>query len=89
MRFKMVPTDDRFFDLFREAAENVAECSRRLRDLLASDFSDLEGMHARIIECEQRGDALTRDIVRRLNSTFVTPFSVIVSSHVGIAVTPG
>jgi predicted phosphate transport protein (TIGR00153 family) len=74
MRFKMVPTDDRFFDLFREAAENAAECSRRLRDLLASDFTNLAEWHARIIECEQRGDELTRDIVRRLNSTFVTPF---------------
>jgi uncharacterized protein len=74
MRFKLVPTDDRFFDLFSEAAENVADCSRRLLELLASDFSDLPTMHARIIECEQRGDVLTRDIVRRLNSTFVTPF---------------
>jgi uncharacterized protein len=74
MRFKMVPTDDRFFDLFTEAAVNAAECARRLRDVLSSDFTDLPGKHARIIECEQRGDELTRDIVRRLNSTFVTPF---------------
>jgi uncharacterized protein len=74
MRFKMVPTDDRFFDLFRDAAANVADCSRRLRELLASDFSDLGSHHARIIECEQRGDVITQDIVRRLNTTFVTPF---------------
>jgi uncharacterized protein len=74
MRFKMVPTDDGFFDLFRGAAENAAECSRRLRDLLTSDLSGLDEAHASIIECEQRGDELTRDIVRRLNSTFVTPF---------------
>jgi uncharacterized protein len=74
MRFKLVPTDDRFFELFSEAAANVADCSRRLLELLASDFRDLPAMHARIIECEQRGDVLTRDIVRRLNSTFVTPF---------------
>ncbi|MBA3653312.1 MAG: DUF47 domain-containing protein [Actinobacteria bacterium] len=74
MRFKMVPTDDRFFGLFRDAAGNVAECSRRLRDVLGSDFTDLATGHARIIECEQLGDELTRDIVRRLNSTFVTPF---------------
>jgi predicted phosphate transport protein (TIGR00153 family) len=73
-RFKLIPTDDRFFDLFIAAADNAAECSRRLRDLLASDFSDLADKHARIIECEQRGDGITRDIVTRLNSTFVTPF---------------
>ncbi|HZN15829.1 MAG TPA: DUF47 family protein [Acidimicrobiales bacterium] len=74
MRFKLVPTDDRFFDLFSAAAENAAECSRRLRDLLSSDFTDLASKHERIIECEQRGDELTRTIVTRLNTTFVTPF---------------
>jgi hypothetical protein len=74
MRFKLIPTDDRFFDLFTDAATNAGECSRRLRDMLASDFSNLPDQHARIIECEQRGDEITRAIVTRLNSTFVTPF---------------
>ncbi|MEY2425468.1 MAG: uncharacterized protein QOI61_1040 [Actinomycetota bacterium] len=73
MRFKLVPTDDRFFDLFSEVAENVAESARRLQDLL-DNFDDLEGRHRRIIECEQRGDALTTEILTRLNTTFITPF---------------
>jgi predicted phosphate transport protein (TIGR00153 family) len=66
----LIPTDDRFFQLFNEAAENVAECARRLRDLL--DGSE-DGLNA-VIECEQRGDQLIRDILRRLNTSFVTPF---------------
>lgn len=74
MRFKLIPTDDKFFDLFTAAAENAAECSRRLRDVLASDFTNLGELHARIIECEQRGDEITHEIVLRLNTTFVTPF---------------
>ena len=74
MRFKLIPTDDRFFDLFGDAAANVGECARRLRDMLVSDFSNLGDHHARIIECEQRGDDITRNILTRLNSTFVTPF---------------
>jgi predicted phosphate transport protein (TIGR00153 family) len=73
MRFKLVPTDDRFFDLFSEVAENAAESARRLKDLL-DNFDDLPGRHQRIIECEQRGDELTREIVNRLNTTFITPF---------------
>ena len=32
MRFRLVPTDDRFFDLFAQSAANVAEAARRLRD---------------------------------------------------------
>ena len=70
--------------LFDEAAENVAECARRLRDLL-DDFADDESPPSRraatsrssstsISDCEQRGDELTRTILRRLNSSFVTPF---------------
>jgi predicted phosphate transport protein (TIGR00153 family) len=73
MRFKLVPTDDRFFDLFTEVAENAAVSARKLQDLL-DNFDDLPGRHRGIIECEQRGDVLTREIVDRLNTTFITPF---------------
>jgi predicted phosphate transport protein (TIGR00153 family) len=71
MRFRLVPTDDRFFDLFDDAAANAAECARRLRKILADGQGRDYGL---IIECERRGDELTRTIVQRLNSTFVTPF---------------
>ena len=73
MRFRLVPTDDRFFGMFCESAANVAECSRRLRDLF-NDFSQAPASHAKIRECERRGDELTDAILHRLNSTFVTPF---------------
>jgi uncharacterized protein len=73
VRFKLVPTDDKFFDLFSEAAENVAESARRLKELF-DNFDDLPGRHQRIIECEQRGDEITTAIFNRLNTTFITPF---------------
>ena len=73
MRFKLVPTDDRFFELFSSAAENLAESARRLQELF-DKFDDLPGRHQRIIECEQIGDGLTDEILKRLNTTFVTPF---------------
>jgi uncharacterized protein len=72
MRFRLVPTDDAFFGLFNESAANVAECARRLRELL-SDPTDPAG-HEKVAACEHRGDELVRTIVQRLNSTFVTPF---------------
>ena len=33
-----------------------------------------DGGHERINECEHQGDEITRTILQRLNSTFVTPF---------------
>ena len=70
MGFRLLPRDDRFFELFDEAAANVADCSRHLQDLLANGASGLDS----VIACERRGDELTRDILQRLNTSFVTPF---------------
>ena len=42
MRFRLVPRDDGFYPLFDEAAENVAECARRFRDLLDHYSDDIE-----------------------------------------------
>ena len=73
MRFKLVPTDDKFFDLFNDAAANGAECARRLKALV-DDFTDIATKHSAVAECERRGDELTAAILRRLDSSFVTPF---------------
>jgi predicted phosphate transport protein (TIGR00153 family) len=70
VRFRLLPTDDRFFALFNEAAANVADCARRLRELLEGSEGGLEA----VVACEQRGDELIREILRRLNTSFVTPF---------------
>jgi predicted phosphate transport protein (TIGR00153 family) len=76
VRFRLLPSDDKFFDLFNAAATNVAECGRRLRELLTRSGFGAEGDATidGVIACEQRGDELTRDIMRRLNTSFVTPF---------------
>jgi uncharacterized protein len=72
MRFRLIPTDEAFFTLFDDSAANVAECARRLRDMLL-DPTDPAG-HEKVAACEQRGDELVRTILQRLNTTFVTPF---------------
>jgi len=71
VRFRLLPTDDKFFSLFDQAAANAAECARRLRDVIAGDAA---GGHELINQCEHQGDEITRTILQRLNSTFVTPF---------------
>ena len=70
MRFRLIPRDDGFFDLFDQSAANVVACSRLLRDLLKDQAIGSDAVH----RCEAEGDTLTRDILQRLNSAFVTPF---------------
>jgi predicted phosphate transport protein (TIGR00153 family) len=79
VRFRLVPRDEGFYPLFNEAAENVADCARRLRELLAEDFTvaaskNIEKKAKAVNDCESRGDDITRNILRRLHSSFVTPF---------------
>jgi predicted phosphate transport protein (TIGR00153 family) len=72
MRFRLLPTDDRFFVLFNEAATNAAQCAAYLRDLIADDTGTTS--NDGVVACERRGDQLTQDILNRLNTSFVTPF---------------
>jgi len=83
VRFRLFPRDDGFYPLFDDAAENVAECARRFRDLLdyySDELStepstrDADKLVNLISDCETRGDEITRTILVRLNKSFVTPF---------------
>jgi uncharacterized protein len=71
MRFRLLPTDDKFFALFNQAAVNAAACARSLRDLIDDDSRSLS--HEQVVDYEHRGDELTKEILQRLDSTFVTP----------------
>ena len=66
-------TKDRvFFDLFEEAATNVVRGADLLDQMLAH-YPDRADLSRDIVICEQEGDRITHDIIRRLNETFVTP----------------
>jgi uncharacterized protein len=71
-RFSLVPQDRVFFDLFTEAGQNTVRCSKLLRDMFQSWPED-GGLSRDILKAEQEGDRITHDIIRRLNTTFVTP----------------
>ena len=73
LQFRLLPKDQGFYDLFDEAAENMAEAARRVRDLVG-DYTDVDAKLGRVVECENRGDEITDTILRRLDTTFVTPF---------------
>lgn len=73
MRFRLVPRDEAFYPMFNAAAENIATSARLLCELL-DDFAVADEKLTGIKECERAGDEITRTVLRRLNSSFVTPF---------------
>ena len=73
MRLRIIPREERFFDLFVEDAANVLAAARMLDAMLRS-YDDLPRRNDELREAEHRGDEISHDIGRRLESTFVTPF---------------
>ena len=71
--FRLIPREERFFDFFEQQATNIVESARRLREMVF-DFSDAPAKAAAIKELEHAGDVLTHEIIRKINTTFVTPF---------------
>jgi predicted phosphate transport protein (TIGR00153 family) len=72
MRFSLLPRDRTFFELFIEAGQNTLRAARLLDEMMGT-WPDAGDMGREILKAEQEGDRITHDIVRRLNTTFVTP----------------
>jgi predicted phosphate transport protein (TIGR00153 family) len=71
-RFSLLPRDRTFFDLFIEAGQNTVQAARLL-DQMMGTWPEDGGLGREILKAEQEGDRITHEIVKRLNSTFVTP----------------
>jgi predicted phosphate transport protein (TIGR00153 family) len=71
-RFSLLPRDRTFFDLFIEAGQNSVHAARLL-DQMMNTWPDAGSLSQEIVDAEQEGDRITHDIVKRLNTTFVTP----------------
>jgi hypothetical protein len=71
-RLSLLPRDRTFFDLFIEAGKNTLEASRLL-DQMMGTWPDSGELSKQIFDAEQEGDRITHAIIKRLNSTFVTP----------------
>jgi predicted phosphate transport protein (TIGR00153 family) len=71
-RFSLLPRDRTFFDLFIQAGQNSLHASRLLDEMMHK-WPEEEGISREILKAEQEGDRITHDIIRRLNTTFVTP----------------
>ena len=73
MRLRLIPREERFFDLFVEDAANVLGAARLLEAFLRT-YDVIERRAGEIRDAEHRGDEISHDIGHRLENTFVTPF---------------
>jgi predicted phosphate transport protein (TIGR00153 family) len=73
VRLRLIPREERFFDLFVDDAANVLGAARLLEAMLRS-YDDIERRSTEIRHAEHRGDEISHDIGHRLEATFVTPF---------------
>ena len=73
MGLRLIPREERFFDMFVEDIANVLAAARELETMLRS-YDDIEARAARLRQMEHQGDELSHAIGRKLDTTFVTPF---------------
>jgi predicted phosphate transport protein (TIGR00153 family) len=70
--WNLIPKEVRFYDHFERQSEHIIQAARLLHELVHS-FADARAKVAAIKEIEHQGDLVTHEIVRRLNTTFITP----------------
>lgn len=73
VRFKLRPSDKKFYDFFTRAAANLVKGTDLLTELAVPGV-DVQSVSERLIEVEHDSDAITHELFNRINTTFVTPF---------------
>lgn len=73
MSFRLKPRDDRFFKYFDDLAEAISEATLILKGFIENQNNPAEHLD-KINKVEERGDSILSEVMRRINSSFVTPF---------------
>ncbi|QNN54876.1 DUF47 domain-containing protein [Nocardioides mesophilus] len=71
MRFR--PVDTSFYDLFAQLAQHLVGGAALLAEMLG-DGNDRVGIAQQMRDAEHAADESTHQLIRRVNTTFVTPF---------------
>jgi predicted phosphate transport protein (TIGR00153 family) len=74
MRFRLKPRNDCFYELFTSAGENLITGSNVLSQLIGQPAAARPELAKCLREVEHRGDEITHELLKEVNSTFVTPF---------------
>ncbi|NBO63254.1 MAG: DUF47 domain-containing protein [Acidobacteria bacterium] len=70
--FRLLPREDKYFEMFNRQAAYVVEAAELL-DQLFLDFDNRGVYVERISEIETQCDEVTHQIIKKLNQTFITP----------------
>ncbi len=73
MRFRIRPVETSFYDLFSEMANHLVNGADLLAQMLDAT-TDKTALGEQMREAEHQADETTHAIIRRANSTFITPF---------------
>ena len=71
-RFRLIPREAKFYDMFEKSAANLVVAAGKLVDLF-NDYQDVQKKVKVIKDLEHEGDTITHEIMKNLHSTFVTP----------------
>ena len=72
LRELLIPHDKIYFDLFEKQAGVMKEAAWQLV-ALTEDFTNVKEKRHEIEKLEHKGDQITHDIYKQLNSSFITP----------------
>jgi len=70
---RLLPRDQRFFELFTRAATLNVEAARALRELFATTMDKRSYLVESIKRVEHEADDITHELVTRLDKSFITP----------------
>jgi predicted phosphate transport protein (TIGR00153 family) len=73
VRLRLRPSDDSFYDFFTRAARNLVIGTELLSEL-ALPGVDVQTVSERLVEVEHDSDAITHQLYKKINSSFITPF---------------
>jgi uncharacterized protein len=73
MRLSLVPRPAEFYELFTQAGANALEAAQKA-EARFREFPNASVTQADVKATEHEGDRITRDLIRLLNTQYVTPF---------------
>jgi predicted phosphate transport protein (TIGR00153 family) len=70
---RLIPTDEKFHELFIAHGERVQEAANKLEAMTAS-YTNVQEQVAAIRAVEKEGDKIVGEVHRRLERSFITPY---------------
>lgn len=72
---RLIPREEQFCELFKEAANNILEGAHALVRMMAEQGPDFQERWKQLEQFEHVGDQITHRIIQKLNRTLITPIN--------------